>query len=172
MINLVLNRILIIGDSGRGKTFLASKLSEKLGIPYYSTDDFYYEIKFTKPRDKQESIDNISKIYHKEKWIVEGTTHHLIKSGLDSADIIIYLKYNNIFFQLFSIIKRHFTRKDASFYQTLLHIRHVIHKRFQTKADRQKMGQMTTSERIKPYKQKVITLTSFKEIDCFVNFIK
>lgn len=164
-----INKILILGDSGRGKSVLASKISEKLGIPHYSTDDFYYEIKFTKPRDKQKSIDDISKIYHNEKWIVEGTTHHLLKYGLDLADIIIYLKYNNIFSQLFSIIKRHFTRKDKSFYQTFLHIKHVIHKRFQTKKSRLKLGQMTNSERLDPHKHKVITLTSYNEIDEFVN---
>ena len=47
MIKQALNRILIIGDSGRGKTVLARKISEKLGIPAYSTDDYLYEMKFT-----------------------------------------------------------------------------------------------------------------------------
>ena len=43
-----INKIIIIGDAGRGKTTLASNLSKKLGIKHYSTDDFFYEIKFTK----------------------------------------------------------------------------------------------------------------------------
>jgi len=34
-------KIIIIGDAGRGKSTLASKLSKKLNISYYSTDDFF-----------------------------------------------------------------------------------------------------------------------------------
>ena len=56
MPNKNLNRILIVGDAGRGKSTLASKISAKLGIPHHSTDHFYYEVKFTKIRDRQESI--------------------------------------------------------------------------------------------------------------------
>lgn len=36
-------KILIIGASGRGKTTFAKKLSEKLSIQYYETDDFFLE---------------------------------------------------------------------------------------------------------------------------------
>ncbi len=109
------NKIIIIGDAGRGKTTLALKLSEKLGIKNYSTDDFYYEIKFTKPRDRKEAKDKISEIYKEDKWIVEGTTQWLLADGLSSSDIIIYLKYNNIFSQWLTLFKRHFKRKDESF---------------------------------------------------------
>ena len=59
-------KIIIIGDAGRGKSTLASKLSEKLNIPCYSTDDYFYEVKFTKPRDRQEALSQISNIYKQD----------------------------------------------------------------------------------------------------------
>lgn len=34
-------RVLIVGDSGRGKTTFAKHLSESLNIQAYSTDDFF-----------------------------------------------------------------------------------------------------------------------------------
>jgi len=34
-------KIIIIGDAGRGKSTLATKLAEKLGILHYSTDDSF-----------------------------------------------------------------------------------------------------------------------------------
>jgi len=40
-------KIIIIGDAGRGKSTLASKLSKKLNTPHYSTDDYFYEVKFS-----------------------------------------------------------------------------------------------------------------------------
>ena len=57
------NKILIVGDAGRGKSTLALNISKKLGIPHYSTDDFYYEVKFTKVRNRPESITKISEIF-------------------------------------------------------------------------------------------------------------
>jgi adenylate kinase family enzyme len=79
MANKTLNKILIVGDAGRGKSTLAEKISKKLGIPHHSTDDFFYEVKFSKVRDRPESIEQIKEIFKKEKWIVEGTTKMLYK---------------------------------------------------------------------------------------------
>src|SRR3990167_2846555 len=112
MSNKILNKILIVGDAGRGKSTLASKISEKLGIPHHSTDDFYYEIKFSKVRNRPESIELISKIFQGDKWIVEGTNNHLIVLGLHSADTIIYLKYKSILAQWAVLIKRYFKRDN------------------------------------------------------------
>ncbi|MGB8816262.1 MAG: hypothetical protein WCC74_03485 [Minisyncoccia bacterium] len=162
------NKIIIIGDAGRGKSTLAEKLSKKLEIKNYSTDDFYYEVKFTKPRNSEESLNKISKIFHDDKWIVEGTTQWLLSPGFDSADIIIYLRYNSIFYQWFSLIRRHFIRGDESIYQTFLLMRHVFYKRYGLSY---KKGKPTNVEIIAPYKNKVIMLSSFKDIDDFVDKI-
>lgn len=164
-----LNKILIIGDSGRGKTALASKISEKLHIPFYSIDDYLYDVEMSVYKDKQKSLEEISRVYQSDKWIVEGATHRLLKPGLDLADVIIYLKYDNIFSQWLTIIKRSIKRKDERLLKTLWLIWHVLYKRFQTKKSRIKKGQMTNAERIDPHKNKVVTLTSYNEIDEFVN---
>lgn len=163
---MIHNKIIIIGDAGRGKTTLASELSKKLGIKKYSTDDFYYEIKFTKIRVREDALSKIREIYKEDKWIVEGTTQWLLEDGLKYSDIIIYLKYNNIFSQWFSIFKRHFKRKDESFKSTLHLMRHVFYKRYNLGY---KKGKPTHIEVIEPYKNKVIILSSFREINDFVN---
>lgn len=107
--------------------------------------------------------------YQNEKWIVEGTTQWLLRPGLESTDIIIYLKYDNIFFQWFSIIKRHFTRGDETLLQTLHLLRHVFYKRYGLGYKR---GKLKHAEVIAPYSDKVITLSSFKEINDFIDKIK
>ena len=55
-------KILILGDAGRGKTTFAEKLSKKISIPYYSTDDFFWKVKFTEANDKAKSVEEISNI--------------------------------------------------------------------------------------------------------------
>ena len=74
----------------------------------------------------------------------------------------------NIFSQWLSIIKRSIKRKDK-ISRTMWLVWHVLYKRFQTKNSRLKQGQMTNDERIAPYIHKVIKLTSFKEVDKFVD---
>ncbi len=165
-------KILIIGDLGRGKTTLAKNISKKLNIPFFSTDDFLYEKKFSAYKEKSKSISEISEIYKKDKWIVEGTTHFLLKNGLEPADIIIYLKHDNIFSQWHSIIKRYIKREDKDLLRTLWLLWHVFYKKFQTKNSRIKNGQMTTYERIESYKNKVITLNTFKDIDELIKSVK
>lgn len=168
MINKTFNKILIVGDACRGKSTLSSKISAKLGIPHYSTDDFYYEIKFTKPRIKQESIDMILKIYQNEKWIIEGTTQHLIEHGLDSADIIINLKYKNIFAQWLALLKRYLERDNETLKGSFKLMKHVFYKRYKLGY---RKGKLTPSELVSLYKNKVITFYTFKEINNFINSI-
>ncbi len=162
----ILNKIIITGDACRGKSALATKMADKLGIPHYSTDDYFYEVKFTKIRDRQESIEQISKVYENQKWIVEGTTERLIAPGLDSADLIIHLQFKNIFYQWVLLLRRHLGRGNESFIGILELLRHAFYKRYSLGY---RKGKVTVGEFIAPYKNKTITLSSFKEID---NFIK
>ncbi|HEU0085955.1 MAG TPA: hypothetical protein VFQ59_03300 [Candidatus Paceibacterota bacterium] len=161
-----LNKILIVGDACRGKSTLASKLSSKLGIQHHSTDDFLYEIKFTKYRDEQEAFDSISEIFKNEKWIVEGTTKKLYRSGLESSDIIIHLTHRNIPIQWLHLIRRSLTREDETIKGLYKLMRHVLYKKYKIGY---RKGKPTPIEVIEPYKHKVITLSSFKEIDNFIN---
>jgi adenylate kinase family enzyme len=169
MVQKLLNKIIIIGDSGRGKSTLAMKIAHKLNIPFFSTDDFLYDVKYSVYRNKQKAINDISKIYDTEKWIVEGSTNFLLQPGLSHADNIIYLKYKNIFSQWISIITRHFKRKDKNILRTLGLMKHVFYKRFSLGY---RNGQKTVYERIDPYKDKIIILTSFKEINDFIESIQ
>lgn len=166
MVNKTFNKILIVGDACRGKSTLASKISGKLGIPHHSTDDFYYEIKFSKVRNRQESIDKILEIYKNEKWIIEGTTEHLVCHGLDNADIIINLKYKNIFTQWLSLLKRYLERDNETLRGCIKLMKHVFYKRYKLGY---RNGKLTPTELISPYNNKVITLHTFKEINNFMN---
>jgi adenylate kinase family enzyme len=81
------NRIIIVGDAGRGKSTFAKKLSKKLNIKHYCTDDFFYIAKFSVINDKEKSVEQIAEVYKHDKWIMEGTTRRLIEGGLEKAEV-------------------------------------------------------------------------------------
>jgi len=62
--NFNYKKILIVGDSGRGKSTFAKVLSQKLNIKQFSTDDFFWKVKYSQEANKQTSIKKISKIYN------------------------------------------------------------------------------------------------------------
>lgn len=161
-----LNRILIVGDAGRGKTTLASKLSVKLGISNYSTDDFYHEVKFLKIRDREEAKNLIQEVFEEEKWIVEGTTQWLYEFGLQKADVIIHLEFKNTLVQWISLFRRYLGRDNETLHGLYKLMRHALYKKHKLGY---RKGKPTSAEIVEPYKDKVITLSSFKEIDGYFN---
>ena len=101
-------KILIIGDSGRGKTTFARAFSAKTGIPLYSTDDFFWKKKFTIKNSTEEALVNTMTVYNSDTWIVEGTTHHLLQPGLEHADLIFNFGFKNLFVQYYFLFRRQY----------------------------------------------------------------
>ena len=99
-----MNRIMIIGSPGAGKTTLALRLSEKLGLPLVHLDALYW-------RDNWQSISNeefdrlLMVELCKQKWIMDGNFGRTIPLRLAYCDTVIYLDYSK-FTCVFGIMKR------------------------------------------------------------------
>lgn len=119
MSQITYRKIFIIGDTGRGKTTFAKKLSEHTGIPHYST----------------------------ECW----------------------LKFKNIFYQYYYLIKRSLTRKNENLIDLWNLLKHVTYKKY-----KKRYGNHLPplEELLKLYKNKVIVLNLMREINKLVNSIK
>lgn len=163
-------RILIVGDAGRGKTTFARRLSTALGIEAHSTDDFYWKTKFTEKQDPQVSLKAIEMAYQNSSWIIEGTTTNLIKGGLEKADIIFLLEFRTILSQWWSILKRHLGRKEERLRDLAILLRHVFYARY---GIGYKRGVTAIRRLLHPYSAKVVTLSSYQDIDrCLKSFEK
>jgi adenylate kinase family enzyme len=158
---LAASRILIVGDSGRGKTTFGKKLSAKLGIPSYQSDDFYWKVKFSEPANKQESIESIAKIYAQDRWIVDGSTRHLIQDALEKAHIIYLLEFKSIIPQYYFLIARSLRRKYESWGSLWELLVHVTRKRFQ-KGYRAHLPSLR--DMLRPYEHKVVRLYTLSQI--------
>jgi adenylate kinase family enzyme len=161
-----MNKILIIGEAGRGKTTLAKTVSETLDLPHHSTDDLFWETKYSVPKERALALRLAEELYEKEKWIMEGTTQWLIEPGLEHADTILFLNFKTIFHQWFFIVKRFcFEKNNKESFKSLFQLlRHVFYKKYKLSY---KKDSVTHRELLKPYWSKVIELSSFKEISEF-----
>jgi len=85
-------RIWIFGGTGSGKTTLASKLSEKLKIPFYTTDMMIYHKGWKKKYSEKKRDELMKTISRKNKWIIEGVHRgDWIFPGISRADFFILI---------------------------------------------------------------------------------
>jgi len=167
------NRIYIIGNSASGKTSLAKKLSKILKIKSYDLDDFYWQKKFTKKRNKAEVEKLVKKITHNKKWIIEGVYSSCVTCSLDKADLIIWLDYpfHVIAWQL---IKRQIRRREKIsdlldfLHYALDYYRKPIHKHH----DRNESTRYKHKNIVDNYPAEVVHIKNRKQLDEFVKKLK
>lgn len=97
-------RIALIGNAGSGKTTLGFQLHEKLHIPLYHLDQYYWN-----PGWQRVDADTFTKTHHdlcdKESWIIDGVGQRVMQYRLERADVIIFLDIPT-YVCLWRVIKR------------------------------------------------------------------
>src|SRR3990167_6853203 len=88
-----MNKVLIIGISGTGKTILARKLSDFLKIPITHYDELVWG-KCWQEIDEKIVERTLEKVVKKDRWIIEGYIQPAAKIKLEKTDRVIYLDYS------------------------------------------------------------------------------
>ena len=88
-----MERILIIGCGGAGKSTLARQLGEKLDIPVVHLDKLYWRPGWVhvSPEEFDVLLDDVLK---KEAWIMDGNFNNTIPKRIAYCDTIIYLDFS------------------------------------------------------------------------------
>lgn len=87
-----MKRIVIIGNSGSGKTFLAHAWSAGSGIPVVHLDEiFWLPGGFNRKRPSDEADAMIRAEVTKDEWIVEGVFGNLAEKFLHRATHLVWL---------------------------------------------------------------------------------
>lgn len=90
-----MERILIIGCGGAGKSTLARQLGEKLNIPVVHLDKLFWHPGWVE--STQEEIDErIFREMEKPKWIMDGNYNRTIPQRLACCDAVIYLDFSRL----------------------------------------------------------------------------
>jgi adenylate kinase family enzyme len=83
-------KITIIGCAGSGKTTVALQLKEKLKLPLYHLDQYYW-----KPGWQRVGLEAFTEIHDalckQDQWIIEGSYIKLLPQRARHADVIIFL---------------------------------------------------------------------------------
>jgi len=79
-----MNKIIVIGCPGSGKTTLSNKLGEKLGIQVYHLDDWQ-----TLP--KEDFINKQNELMEGDKWVIDGNFVKTIGNRIAKADTVVFL---------------------------------------------------------------------------------
>lgn len=89
----LMNKIIVIGCPGSGKSRLSRKLRGKLEIPLWHLDMLYWNSDRTTV-EKKVFLERLSAVLEKDKWIVDGNYMSTMEQRLDKCDTVIFLDFS------------------------------------------------------------------------------
>lgn len=87
-----MKRILIVGRGSSGKSTLARAMGEKLSLPVYHLDKYFWNKNWEEATD-DEKYERHSKLISGESWIIEGSSEFLDERA-ERADTFIVLDFH------------------------------------------------------------------------------
>ncbi len=165
-------RISIIGHSSSGKSTLAKKISEKLGIPHLHIDRLWFEsgayrMLHPKNADKLEKArewikGEVAKWIQQKDWVSDGWYSKVQPMVTGAADVLIYIDIP-LWKRMMNHLKRTFTderHKELNIWDDL---RFVFEMPYRTLSRYKKIRQF-----IKDNEAKLVVLRSHKETDRYL----
>lgn len=99
-----MQKILIIGSPGSGKSKFSFRLSEKLNIPIIHLDKLFWKSGWAN-RSKEAFDKLLIEEMEKESWIIDGNYSRTLPMRLEKADTVIFFDYSR-FVCLWRVLKR------------------------------------------------------------------
>lgn len=88
-----MEKILIIGICGAGKSTLANELNRKIGIPVIHLDQHFWKPGWVES-EKRKWSEKVLELTSQSKWIMEGNYSSSFNLRFPEADTLIVLDYN------------------------------------------------------------------------------
>ena len=90
-----MERILIIGCGGAGKSTLARQLGEKLNLPVVHLDKLWWKPGWVES-DREEFDEKLAAILQTPQWIIDGNFDRTIPDRIARCDTILYLDFSRV----------------------------------------------------------------------------
>ena len=88
-----MNRVLILGTCGSGKTTLAKQLSEQIGLPHIELDGIFHQPNW-QPLPADTFRTEVQERARLDRWVIEGNYSVVRDLILERADTIVWLDYS------------------------------------------------------------------------------
>ncbi|MFB9277614.1 DNA topology modulation protein [Cohnella cellulosilytica] len=99
-----MDRIIVIGSAGSGKSTLSQELSRATDLPIIHLDRYYWKPHWV-PTPNEEWDHFVEEIAKQERWIMDGNYSRTLDLRLKKADAVIFLDLPRILC-IYRIIKR------------------------------------------------------------------
>lgn len=105
-------KVMIIGNNGSGKSYMAQKLSEITNLPLVHLDMLFWKPGWETPA-YEDWVQLQNSIVQKDMWIIDGNHTSTLEIRFQAADLIVFLDFNRIVC-LKNVIKRTTKRREDS----------------------------------------------------------
>lgn len=105
-----IKKIMIFGKPGSGKSTFAVRLAQKLNLPVYHLDKYFFMADWTE-RDADDFLNIQRSFVAKDAWIIEGNALASLDVRFEKADLVLYFDFPYRVC-ISRIVRRHFGGRD------------------------------------------------------------
>ena len=87
-----MQRILVIGSPGAGKSTLSHELAARTGLPLFHLDKLFWLPGWVE-RDRDEGRAELAQVLSGERWIIDGNYGSTMPMRIARADTVVWLDY-------------------------------------------------------------------------------
>ncbi|HEY6816083.1 MAG TPA: topology modulation protein [Croceibacterium sp.] len=87
-----MQRVLVIGPCGAGKSTAAVELGRLLGLPVHHLDQLHWRAGWIES-SREELLDALAPILASERWLIDGNYGGTMAARIGRADTVVYLDY-------------------------------------------------------------------------------
>lgn len=91
-----MERVMVIGCGGAGKSTLARQLGKRTGLPVVHLDRIWWEPGHWRHLERPEFDERLMAEVEKPRWILDGNFNRTIEVRLEACDTVIYLDYPRV----------------------------------------------------------------------------
>ena len=167
------NRIILIGCPGSGKSYLSKHLRNYTNLPLYHLDKLFWygDWQHVTSEELKEKVESIIK---NDKWIIDGNYNKTIKQRMEACDLIVHfnmrvdtclknveyrIKYNNLRDDMPESCKE--TQMDEDFKEYIIGFRKTHHKKNENLINNISKNILTIKSR--KFLQKIIEIIDKKQ---------
>ncbi len=86
-----MQRIMVIGASGGGKSTLAGRLANGLGLPLHHLDSIHWQAGWIE-MDRRQRDQRFLEIYSQDQWVIDGSYSSTWRQRAARADVVLWLR--------------------------------------------------------------------------------